>query len=133
MSHTTFSFDVTRLNDDNPQGWAAARAAVQIRYTLDGRSQIWNNAQYESLDSWGNGWGNLTDNCVVDYRLKWQRYWQRWREIRLRLSGNVQLAIGENGAGAGSITYFDNARLTPEPATMALLGLGGLALIRRKR
>jgi hypothetical protein len=28
---------------------------------------------------------------------------------------------------------FDNFQLTPEPATMGLLGLGGLALIRRKR
>jgi hypothetical protein len=29
--------------------------------------------------------------------------------------------------------YIDNARLVPEPATMALLALGGLVLIRRKR
>jgi len=29
--------------------------------------------------------------------------------------------------------YFDYARLVPEPATIAMLGLGGLALIRRKR
>jgi hypothetical protein len=33
----------------------------------------------------------------------------------------------------GAAYYLDNARLTPEPATMALLGLGGLAMIRRKR
>jgi len=28
---------------------------------------------------------------------------------------------------------FDNFQITPEPATMGLLGLGGLALLRRKR
>jgi hypothetical protein len=40
-----------------------------------------------------------------------------------------------DGTGDGGIYYLDNAWLTgtPEPTTIALLGLGSLALLRRKR
>jgi hypothetical protein len=46
---------------------------------------------------------------------------------------NFIFALNENSGGAGGSFYFDNARLAPEPATIVLLSLGGLALLRRKR
>jgi hypothetical protein len=49
------------------------------------------------------------------------------------IPGYAQIVIALNGNGGSMPFYFDKAVLTPEPATMALLGLGGLALIRRKR
>jgi hypothetical protein len=43
---------------------------------------------------------------------------------------NFVFALNSNAAGE---YYFDNARFVPEPATIALLSLGGLALLRRQR
>lgn len=44
----------------------------------------------------------------------------------------VEFASRMPGGTGGSIT-FDNAVLIPEPATMILLGLGSLAMLRRKK
>jgi len=45
----------------------------------------------------------------------------------------VELIVTTNNDGVHTAFYFDNARLVPEPTTIALLGLGSLALLRKKR
>jgi hypothetical protein len=46
---------------------------------------------------------------------------------------DISLMVCNDGY-TGNVTYYlDNAQLIPEPTTIALLGLGGLALLRRKR
>jgi hypothetical protein len=50
------------------------------------------------------------------------------------LVGDVQVGIFQcTYSTATGTMQFDNFEIIPEPATIALLGLGGLALIRRKR
>ena len=49
--------------------------------------------------------------------------------------GSLGIDFGENtaGQGAASITLDLNLTAVPEPASLGLLGLGGMALIRRRR
>jgi len=57
-----------------------------------------------------------------------------WQSVELTMTANAgfdgsQIQVFLQGAGG---TYVDNVSLTPEPATMMLLGLGGLLIRKRK-
>ncbi len=46
--------------------------------------------------------------------------------------GWCQIIVTLNGYDTAHDFYFDRAELIPEPATIALLGLGVLALLRKR-
>jgi hypothetical protein len=127
MTHNTFSLDVT-----------VAAAGPTI---TGGYSQV--NAVY--MNAPGPGWTTVASGNPVNF------YWwagspQRtltlnvdytaFRNAITNPNSYIEIILALNtGDGAPPDMYFDNASLSgvPEPATIALLGLGGLALLRRKR
>lgn len=69
----------------------------------------------DPLDTWISG-STVVDNTVAG---------ATWMNINLFLIDTGPLAFG--------IAHWDNIEVIPEPTTMALLGLGSLMLLRKRR
>jgi len=115
-------FTMTSSNDSpdrDPLNW-------QILGSIDG-------VNFSTIfDSMGtNYWASGVRNQVlrfdqgIDYALQNAGY------TTFRYS--VTQSVGGNAHALGEIEYFGAVQLIPEPATMTLLALGGLALLRRRR
>jgi hypothetical protein len=125
------------------------RAAKQ---SWDGSTLTWNNAPFGSdKKEYGVNydWENLDTTTVTDTQDAWF-----WWDVTPAVVGWLNGSLANNGllivpkfqdsvtnkttyqfgaAGNGDIAPQLEITYTPEPATMGLLSIGGLALLRRKR
>jgi hypothetical protein len=126
-SVTQISADVTAFAADMPgNGWMN----MEMIYNGQNSDPANNNIGWQSLGAKDiNIWDGQTHTLV----------WDVPAALMTKLGGIdssigwMELMLITNNGGQNTQLYVDNIKMIPEPATMGLLGMGGLALLRRRK
>ena len=139
LSGATLKFDLTMIASEWPSTtWTQVADKIGVNSNASPGWEEYgpgssSHAAYSVIDrdtgkpttrSWGTWEGNAKKTFSFDIS-DYDSTGATWMQIAI----SIQDA---NPAGNGNF-YFDNFRIIPEPATMIMLGLGGLTFLRRKK
>jgi hypothetical protein len=92
-------------------------------------AMIWLNGSGTEI---GNATWNTVDPAVYGQNYDIPHPWASYSHSATAPVGTTQIKVEFAANNATGSVWFENAVLTPEPATLTILGLGGLLLRRRK-